>query len=103
MEWPNIDKILTMLYGDRNDKNWEKTATNLRLRFTSNLIKLMVEEKFKKATSFVKPLIIGGYNFIYRLHLEKDSDVIVRVPYPHLAEFPIEKTLREIATVKYIA
>jgi hypothetical protein len=51
----------------------------------------------------VSPLIIGGYNILHRFHFDGVSpDVILRLPCPSLAQFPVEKTLREAATAEYM-
>jgi hypothetical protein len=89
---------------DRNDEAWEKSRKRLRQTSICRLVESLVEQKFNKRTTLVSiPLIIGGYNILYRVRLDGVSpNVIVRLPCPHLAQFPDEKTLREAATARYI-
>jgi len=48
-------------------------------------------------------MIIGGFNNLYRIHVEDvSSDVLVRRPSVSQAQLPEEKTLLEAATTKYI-
>ncbi|RFU32577.1 hypothetical protein B7463_g3765, partial [Scytalidium lignicola] len=88
---------------DRNDRAWEESQKQLRLTSTCNLVESLVKQKFGKCATLISPLIIGGYNILYRIRLEGVSaDVMIRVPCPNLAQFPDEKTLREVATARYI-
>ncbi len=88
---------------DKNDEAWEESQKQLRLKSTCRLVESLVGQKFGKRATVASPLIIGGYNILYRICLEGASaDVIVRVPCPNLAQFPEEKTLREVAIARYI-
>lgn len=49
------------------------------------------------------PAIRGGYNAVYRLEYKDGSSVIMRVPIPGVVNFPEEKVLYEVATIRYIA
>jgi aminoglycoside phosphotransferase (APT) family kinase protein len=92
------------LVWDRNDEAWAESQKQLRYKTTCRLAESLVEKKFgRKPATLVSPLIIGGYNILYRIRLEGTSpDVILRLPCPSLAQFPAEKTLREAATARYI-
>jgi hypothetical protein len=68
----------------------------MRLSARRKEIEKRVEEMFGKKASFVSPLIVGGFNLLYRFHLEDTSpDILVRLPIPSLVQFPEEKTMQE--------
>lgn len=91
------------LVWDRNDEAWEESQKQLRLKASCRIVEFIVEQKFGKRTSLISPLIMGGYNILYRLRLQDSpANVLLRVPCPNLAQFPIEKTLREITTLRFI-
>lgn len=88
---------------DKNDEAWEESQKQLRHKSTCRLAESLVEQKFGKRATLVSPLIIGGYNILYRIRLEGVSpDVMVRLPCPNLVQFPEEKTLREATIARYI-
>ncbi|RSM04652.1 hypothetical protein CDV31_009976 [Fusarium ambrosium] len=89
---------------DRNDEAWEKSQKQLRLKSTCRLVESLAEKVLGKRASLVSPIFFGGFNVLYRIHLEgDDSNVIVRLPCPDLVQFPEEKTLYEAATMAYLA
>lgn len=64
-----------------------------------------MKHKCGKSATLVSPLVIGGLNIHYRIHLEGEessSDLIVRLPWPHSTHFPSEKVLYEAATAEYV-
>ncbi|TVY15211.1 hypothetical protein LARI1_G007541 [Lachnellula arida] len=88
---------------DKNDEDWEDFRNQLRQPSAPRRARLLVEQKFKKPATLVPPMIIGGYNILYRLRVEGvASDVLIRIPSPSFVKFAEEKTLREGATARYI-
>ncbi|EEU43829.1 uncharacterized protein NECHADRAFT_29954 [Fusarium vanettenii 77-13-4] len=89
---------------DRNDEAWEKSQKQLRLKSTCRLVESLAAKVLGKRASLVSPIFFGGFNVLYRIHLEgHDPDVIVRLPCPDLVQFPEEKTLYEAATMACLA
>ncbi|KAM5347068.1 hypothetical protein ACJ41O_010073 [Fusarium nematophilum] len=89
---------------DRNDEAWDESQKRLRLKSTCRLVEALAGKVFEKRASLVTPIFFGGFNVLYRIHLEgHSSDVIVRLPCPDLVQFPEEKTLYEAATTAYLA
>jgi hypothetical protein len=94
---------LDNLAWDKNDEASEISQKRLRRRDTCELAASLAEQKFGRKATFRPPLIIGGYNILYRVQVEgMASDVYVRLPCPDWVQFPIEKTLREGATARYV-
>ena len=88
---------------DKNDEAWEEFQKQLRQPSAPRRARLLVQQKFGKPATLVPPMIIGGYNVLYRLRIEGVvSDVLIRLPCPSFAQFPEEKTFREAATARYI-
>ncbi|KAL5331071.1 hypothetical protein ACEPPN_000600 [Leptodophora sp. 'Broadleaf-Isolate-01'] len=88
---------------DRNDEEWEEAQKALRKKSLCRRLELLVAEKFGKPATWITPMIIGGFNNLYRIRVEDFSpDVLVRRPSVSQAQLPEEKTLREAATAKYI-
>ncbi|CZT05323.1 uncharacterized protein RAG0_11473 [Rhynchosporium agropyri] len=88
---------------DRNDEEWEEAQKALSKKSLCRRIELLVAEKFGKPATWITPMIIGGFNNLYRIRVKDFSpDVLVRRPSVSQAQFPEEKTLREAATAKYI-
>lgn len=88
---------------DKNDEEWEEAQKALSKKSLCRRIELLVAEKFGKPATWITPMIIGGFNNLYRIRVEDVSpDVLVRRPSVSQAQFPEEKTLREAATAKYI-
>jgi hypothetical protein len=83
------------LVWDRNDEAWAESQTQLRYKTTCRLAESLVEQKFgRKLATLVSPLIVGGYNILYRIRFDGVSpDVILRLPCPSLAQFQLEKSL----------
>ncbi|KAG9245436.1 phosphotransferase [Calycina marina] len=78
---------------ERNDEAWEISQKRLRRRYTCELAASLAGWKFGGKATFRPPLIIGGYNILYKVQVEgMASDVY----------FPIEKTLQEGATARYV-
>ena len=88
---------------DRNDEAWEKSQKFFWRLSTLRKIESFVTQKFGKTTTWVTPMMVGGYNNLYRMRIEGSNDVVIRLPQPNLAEFPDEKTLWEAATANFIA
>src|ERR1700710_755091 len=94
---------LDNLAWDKNDEAWEISQKRLRRRDTCELAASLAGRKFGRKATFGPPLIIGGYNILYKVHVEgMASEVYVRLPCPDWAQFPIEKTLQEGATARYV-
>ncbi|KAK0107127.1 hypothetical protein ONS95_003833 [Cadophora gregata] len=88
---------------DKNDEEWEEAKKALSKKSLCRRLELLVTEKFGQPATWISPMIIGGFNNLYRIHVEDFSpDVLVRRPSISQAQFPEEKTLREAATMKYI-
>ncbi|KAG9240288.1 phosphotransferase [Calycina marina] len=88
---------------DKNDEEWEHAKKALSKKSLCRRLELLVAEKFGKPATWITPMIIGGFNNLYRIRVEDFSpDVLVRRPYVSQAQLPEEKTLREAATAKYI-
>ncbi|KAH9203270.1 phosphotransferase [Leptodontidium sp. 2 PMI_412] len=88
---------------DKNDEAWEISQKRLRRRDTCELAASLAGQKFGGKATFRPPLIIGGYNILYKVQVEgMASDVYVRLPCPDWVQFPIEKTLQEGATARYV-
>lgn len=89
---------------DKNDVDAEEGQNILRLTSTCRNVEALVSEKFGKPANLVSPLIMGGFNILYRIQVEdRPEHVIVRLPCPGLAPFPEEKTKQEAATALYVA
>ncbi|KAG9244999.1 phosphotransferase [Calycina marina] len=94
---------LDNLAWDKNDEAWEISQKRLRRRDTCELAASLAGLKFGGKATFRPPLIIGGYNILYKVQVEgMASDVYVRLPCPDWVQFPIEKTLQEGATARYV-
>ncbi|KAL2754155.1 hypothetical protein ACRALDRAFT_1056424 [Sodiomyces alcalophilus JCM 7366] len=88
---------------DRNDEAREQSMKDLRRISTCRALESFVGQKFDKHATLVSPINVGGYNILYRLSLEgMYPDVMIRLPFPNMTQFPDEKTLREAATVKFL-
>ena len=91
---------------DKNDEEWEEAQKALSKKSMCRRLELMVAEKFGQPSSsatWITPMIIGGFNNLYRIHVKDVSpDVLVRRPSISQAQFPEEKTIREVSTAKYI-
>ncbi|TVY90417.1 hypothetical protein LAWI1_G007253 [Lachnellula willkommii] len=94
---------LDNLAWDKNDEASEISQQRLRRRDTCELAASLAGQKFGRKATFGPPLIIGGYNILYKVQVEgMASDIYVRLPCPDWVQFPIEKTLQEGATARYI-
>ncbi|KAH7342377.1 phosphotransferase [Rhexocercosporidium sp. MPI-PUGE-AT-0058] len=88
---------------DKNDGEWEEARKALSKKSLCRRLELLVAEKFGKPATWISPMIIGGFNNLYRMRVEDFSpDVLVRRPSVSQTQFPEEKTLYEAATAKYI-
>ncbi|KAI0123139.1 phosphotransferase [Xylariales sp. AK1849] len=88
---------------DRYDELYEEAANQARLSSTSTKVESFAKRIYQKPASFVRPLIIGGYNALYPIRIETSTDtVLVRLPLPNVAIFAEEKTLIEAATIACI-
>ncbi|KAI5460752.1 phosphotransferase [Mariannaea sp. PMI_226] len=95
---------LDNLVWDKNDEDSDEAQKRMRLKTTCRKVEQLTEEKFGKSATLVSPLIVGGFNILYRVRLEGMSpDVMVRLPCPSLVQFPKEKTIQEAATASFIA
>ncbi len=88
---------------DKNDEEWEEAQKALSKKSLCRRLELLVAEKFGKPATWINPMIIGGFNNLYRIHVEDVSpDLLVRRPSVSQSQLPEEKTLREAATARYI-
>ncbi|KAF4628329.1 hypothetical protein G7Y89_g9823 [Cudoniella acicularis] len=90
---------------DINDEAWGKTGKRLCTKMTCLAIESVAADKCGKRATLVPPLRAGGYNMIYRIRLEElstNDGIVFRISRPDLTQFPEEKTIAEVATVKYI-
>lgn len=90
---------------DKNDEAEEESQMRLRRKDTCRQVESLVKQKCGKPASLVSPLVIGGLNIHYRIHLEgEDSsyDVMVRLPWPSAACFPDETFVYEAATAEFM-
>ncbi|KAH9217906.1 hypothetical protein DL95DRAFT_423724 [Leptodontidium sp. 2 PMI_412] len=89
---------------DRNDEAWQKTLKRLRTSATCLAVESLAGEKCGKRATLVTPLMAGGYNMLYRMRLEETSidDVLLRISCPGRTQFPHEKTLAEVGTMKCV-
>lgn len=95
--------VFDYLVWDKNDEEWEIVQPKLRQRSTLHAVEDLGTAKFGSTAKWVSPMSIGGYNIIYRLKVEGfDSEVLVRRPIPCYAQFPVEKTSIEAATMMYL-
>ena len=89
---------------DINDEAWAKSEIHHRRTQFRLLVESLVKQKFGQDPTFVSPIVIGGFNMLYRFHIEEASiDVMARLPCPDLCQFPHEKTPGEAAIMKYVA
>ncbi|KAJ2895228.1 hypothetical protein MKZ38_006759 [Zalerion maritima] len=95
---------LDNLVWDKNDEDSDEAQKRMRLKTTCGKVEALAEEKFGKPATLISPLILGGFNILYRIRLEgMCPDVMVRLPCPSLVQFPNEKTIQEAATAALIA
>ncbi|KAF4980538.1 hypothetical protein FZEAL_3473 [Fusarium zealandicum] len=95
---------LDNLVWDKNDDDSEKAQKQMRLKTVCSKVEKLAEAKLGKPARLISPLMVGGFNILYRIRLEDTSpDVMVRLPCPSLVQFPDEKTIQEAATAAFIA
>ncbi|KAN0098887.1 hypothetical protein V8E51_014550 [Hyaloscypha variabilis] len=90
---------------DKHDDAEEESQMRLRRKDICRQVEGLVRQKRGKSATLVSPLVIGGLNIHYRIHLEGEgpsSDLMVRLPWPHAAYFPGEKVVYEAATSEYL-
>ncbi|KAI6360611.1 hypothetical protein MCOR25_006697 [Pyricularia grisea] len=97
---------------DKNDEDSEQSQRKLRHKLICRQVKDLVERTFQERAKLVSPLIIGGFRILYRFEFERQgenrdelltrSDILVRLPIPHLAQFPDEKTHQEATTARLV-
>jgi hypothetical protein len=90
---------------DKNDDAEEESLMRLRRKDTCGQVEGLVSQKCGSPATLVSPLVVGGLNIHYRVHLEGEdssSDVMVRLPWPYAACFPGEKVVYEVATAEYL-
>ncbi|KAH6635517.1 phosphotransferase [Chaetomium sp. MPI-SDFR-AT-0129] len=97
---------LDSLVWDKNDEDSDKSLKRMRLKATCRAVERLAEQCLGTPATLVPPLVAGGFNMLYKVHLAGDPprpDVMVRLPCPSLVQFPDEKTVQEAATARYIA
>ncbi|KAI0125046.1 hypothetical protein BJ170DRAFT_636059 [Xylariales sp. AK1849] len=91
---------------DRSDALWEETRNRIRSKSTTRKIVALAERMFGEPVVFVPPILVGGFNVLYPIHVEGTSaafPVLARLPCRTEALFHEEKILAEAATVAYIS
>lgn len=91
------------LVWDKNDEVGDESQKQMRLKTTCRQVENLAKQKFGERATLISPLIIGGFNILYRISLEGLHDVLIRLPRPNLVQFPEEKTIQEAATAGFIA
>lgn len=95
---------LDSLVWDKNDEDADGAQKRMRLKATCRKVVELVEWKYGRPATLITPLIMGGFNVLYRVSLEDTAtNVMVRLPCPALVQFPEEKTVQEAATAGYLA
>lgn len=88
---------------DLSDGAWDETRSQLQSATTFTRVLEIAQRHVGRPAKCVKALQMGGYNVLYRIEFEDGGqDVMFRAPVPHLAQFPDEKTLHEVATMKLL-
>ncbi|KAF5233786.1 hypothetical protein FANTH_12448 [Fusarium anthophilum] len=91
------------LVWDKNDEAVEVAQQQTRLKTFCRKVEGFVKQKFGRPATLISPLMMGGFNVLYRVRVEDMSpDVMVRLPCPSLAQFPVEKTMYEAATASFL-
>lgn len=89
---------------DRNDDESDQGLKLMRIKTTCRKVEELAARLFNREASLVSPIILGGFNILYRIHLKgRSPDALVRLPCPSLVQFPVEKTAQEAATAKLVA
>ncbi|CAM1503233.1 Fc.00g080090.m01.CDS01 [Cosmosporella sp. VM-42] len=103
---------LDSLVWDKNDEDYDEAEKQIRLKTTCRQVEKLVERKFGKPATLISPIIFGGFNVLYRIRLAEEEallkgpeapDIMIRLPFPSLVQFPDEKTIQEAATADYVA
>ncbi|KAF5974580.1 hypothetical protein FBULB1_7716 [Fusarium bulbicola] len=82
------------LVWDKNDEVVEVAQQQMRLKTFCRKVEGFVKQKFGRPATLISPLMMGGFNVLYRVRVEDMSpDVMVRLPCPSLVQFPVEKTM----------
>ncbi|QPC70372.1 hypothetical protein HYE68_001124 [Fusarium pseudograminearum] len=89
---------------DRSDALWEEAVKHVQLPSICRKIESFAERTFGQTATLIPPIIVGGFNALYPIRVEgRSGNVLVRLPCPNQAVFPLEKTLAEAATVAYVS
>ncbi|KAG8417450.1 hypothetical protein J3458_004957 [Metarhizium acridum] len=89
---------------DKNEEDSDAAVKQLQLKDTCRKVEELAEEKFGTSAASISPLILGGFNILYRIRLSQTTpDIMVRLPCPSLVQFPEEKTAQEAATAALIS
>ncbi|KFG79289.1 hypothetical protein MANI_011679 [Metarhizium anisopliae] len=95
---------LDNLVWDKNEEDSDAAVKQLRLKDTCRKVEALAEEKFGASAALISPLILGGFNILYRIRLPQVTpDIMIRLPCPSLVQFPDEKTAQEGATATFVA
>ncbi|KID82299.1 phosphotransferase [Metarhizium guizhouense ARSEF 977] len=95
---------LDNLVWDKNEEDSDAALQQLRLKDTCRKVEELAEHKFATEAVLISPLIVGGFNILYRIRLAQvQPDVMIRLPCPSLVQFPDEKTAQEAATATFLA
>lgn len=94
---------LDNLAWDKNDEASEISQKRLRRRDICELAACLAERNFGGESNTQATSTHRWIQHLYRIQLEgMSSDAYVRLPCPDWAQLPIEKTLREGATERYV-
>ncbi|KAI7766691.1 hypothetical protein LZL87_004991 [Fusarium oxysporum] len=70
------------LVWDKNDEDFETAQQQLRLKTFCRKVEGFVQQKFGKPATLISPLIIGGFNILYRVQVEDMSPDVMFILDP---------------------
>ena len=89
---------------ERSDEVYDEDLRQARRGSVSDRIEAFASKMFRSPATVVTPLMLGGFNAIYPLHIEDHSDpILVRCPLLHQPLFPEEKMISEAATATFLS
>ncbi|RDL31365.1 uncharacterized protein BP5553_09574 [Venustampulla echinocandica] len=94
---------------ERSDVALEETEKSFRRISTCRELSSLMERYLGNRSNLRRRLIKGSYNVIYKFTVEdrgaegRGEEIILRIPFPGVVQFPDEKTLMETATMLYVS